>query len=194
MSSHHFVKDGQEPALFILDNISFRIVESLLEWVPLVMVAERVLEQVLQWGIKIDVVIQKDFVIETLEDLVKDQGPVEILRSGSEGIAANGLRHLIQNGYEAVNVLSQPSEEIFREVEGSAREIQVGIYTEQEKWSLITSGKFEKWMPAESTIQIRNGSSLQAENVVEKGSYWETVDAGIVSIRSESAFWIGERP
>ena len=194
MSSHHFVKDGQEPALFILDNISFRIVESLLEWVPLVMVAERFLEQVLQWGIKIDVVIQKDFVIETLEDHVKDQGPVEILRSGSEGVVASGLQHLIQNGYEAVNILSLPSEEIFQEVEGFAGKLQVGIYTDLQKWSLITSGKFEKWMPAESTLQIRNESSLQAEGLIQKGSYWETVDAGIVSIRSKSAFWIGERP
>jgi hypothetical protein len=194
MSSHHFVKDGQEPALFILDNISFQYVESLLEWVPLVIVSERVLEQVLQWRIKIDVVIQKELVFETLADLVKDQGPVQILRCGSEGVAASGLRHLIENGYEAVNLLSQPSKDIFREVEESAGKLQVGIYTEQQKWSLITSGKFEKWMPAESTLQIRNGSSLQTDGVVQKGSYWETVGAGIVSVRSESAFWVGEQP
>jgi hypothetical protein len=194
MSSHHFVKDGQEPALFILDSISFRYVESLLEWVPLIMVAEPVLEQVLQWRIKIDVVIQKDLGFETLEDLVEDQGPVQILRSGSKGVVASGLWHLIQNGYEAVNLLSQPTEDILQEVEGAAGKLQVGIYTELEKWSLITSGKFEKWMPAESTLQIKNGSSLEAEGVVQQGSYWETVGAGIVSVRSESAFWIAERP
>ena len=76
MSSHHFVKEGQEPALFILDNIAFQYAESLLEWVPLVMVADSVLESVLQWGIKIDVVLQSKYSIEVIEDLIKDQGPV----------------------------------------------------------------------------------------------------------------------
>ena len=61
MSSHHFVKEGQEPALFILDNIPFQYAESLLEWVPLVMVADRALENVLHWGIKIDVVLQDEY-------------------------------------------------------------------------------------------------------------------------------------
>ena len=81
MSSHHFVKEGQEPALFILDNIAFRYAESLLEWVPLVMVADSVLESVLQWGIKIDVVLQSKYSIEFIEDLIKDQGPVETISS-----------------------------------------------------------------------------------------------------------------
>ncbi len=52
MSSHHFVKEGQEPALFILDNIPFHYAESLLEWVPLVMVADRALGKCVTLGNK----------------------------------------------------------------------------------------------------------------------------------------------
>jgi hypothetical protein len=194
MSSHHFVKEGQEPALFILDNIAFRYAESLLEWVPLVMVADSVLESVLQWRIKIDVVLQCEHSIELIEDLIKDQGPVETLHCDKNYVVKMGLQYLAQNGYDAVNLLSVPSEAIFQEAEKSAHKLQVGIYSEQEKWSLISTGKFEKWMPGESTLLIRSAAPLQTEGVAKKGEYWQTMAAGIVTIRADSAFWIGEHP
>ena len=194
MSSHHFVKEGQEPALFILDNIPFHYAESLLEWVPLVMVADRVLENVLHWGIKIDIVLQDEYPLEVLEDLVKDQGPVQTLLGDKDHIVKTGLQYLVQNGYDAVNLLSIPREEIFQEVEKSAHKLQVGIYNEQEKWSLISTGKFEKWMPAEATLLIRSASSVQTNGIIQKGEFWEALSAGIVTIQSESAFWIGETP
>jgi hypothetical protein len=194
MSSHHFVKEGQEPALFILDNIPFQYAESLLEWVPLVMVADRALENVLQWGIKIDIILQDEYPAEILEDLVRDQGPLETLLSDEGHIVKTGMQYFIQNGYDAVNLLSVPSEEIFHAVETSAHKLQVGIYYEQEKWSLISTGKFEKWMPAESTLLIRSASSIQTKGIGQKGKFWETLEAGIVTVESEFAFWIGETP
>ncbi len=194
MSSHHFVKEGQEPALFILDNIAFQYAESLLEWVPLVMVADSVLESVLQWGIKIDVVLQSKYSIEFIEDLIKDQGPVETLSCDKDHIITMGLQYLAQNGFDAVNLLSVPDEIIFQEAEKSAHKLQVGIYNEQEKWSLISTGKFEKWMPAGSTLLTRSPEQLQTEGVVKKGDNWQTMAAGIVTFRADSAFWIGEHP
>jgi len=194
MSSHHFVKEGQEPALFVLDNIPFHCAESLLEWVPLVMVADRALENVLHWGIKIDIVLQDEYPLQVLEDLVKDQGPVQTLLGHKDHIVKTGLLYLVENGYDAVNLLSIPHEEIFQEVEKSAHKLQVGIYNEQEKWSLISTGKFEKWMPAEATLLIRSTSSVQTNGIIQKGEFWEAVSAGIVTIQSESAFWIGETP
>ena len=192
MSSHHFVKEGQEPALFILDNIPFHHAESLLEWVPLVMVADRALENVLHWGIKIDIVLQGEYPIEVLENLVQDQGPLQTLLSDKDRIVRTGLQYLIQNGYDAVILLSIPREEIFQEVEKSANKLQVGIYNEQEKWSLISTGKFEKWMPGEATLLIRSASRVQTNGITQKGQFWETLGPGIVTIESDSGFWIGE--
>jgi len=194
MSSHHFVKEGQEPALFILDNIAFRYAESLLEWVPLVMVADVVLENVLQWGIKIDVVLQSKHAIELIEDLIKDQGPVETLRCDKDHVVAIGLQYFAHNGFDAVNLLSVPDEIIFQEAEKSAHQLQVGIYSEQEKWSLISTGKFEKWMPAGSAFLIRGAEPVQTEGVAKKGESWQTMASGIVTFRADSAFWVGEHP
>jgi hypothetical protein len=194
MSSHHFVKEGQEPALFILDNIAFRYAESLLEWVPLVMVADSVLESVLPWGIKIDVVLQSKHSVELIEDLIKDQGPVETIRCEKDHIITTGFQYLAHNGFDAVNLLSVPNEIIFQEAEKSAHKLQVGIYSEQEKWSLISTGKFEKWMPAGSTLLIRSAKTLQTEGVFKKGENWQATASGLVIFRADSAFWIGEDP
>src|SRR5690349_6043129 len=79
MSSHHFVKEGQEPALIIVDALSLELAEPLLEWVPLVIVLDRVLEDVKSWGIKIDVVIQSTLEMGQIKDLVSDQFPLQII-------------------------------------------------------------------------------------------------------------------
>ncbi|HEX6225786.1 MAG TPA: hypothetical protein VFZ52_15315 [Chryseolinea sp.] len=191
MSSHHFVKEGQEPALFILDNIAFRHVASLLEWVPLIMVADRALEYVLPWRIKIDVVLQHDNA-DTIESLVNDQGPVEIVPVLDASIVARGLQYLRENDYGAVNLLCHVDDIIFSEVEGSAKKLTVGLYDEEEKWSFISLGKFEKWMPLETTIRIRGARPIQTTGLVQIGDAWQTLGTGLVTVRSECAFWIGE--
>src|SRR5437868_1073645 len=79
MSSHHFVKEGQEPALVIAEVIARPSVELLLEWAPQVIVLERALEQVLTWGIKVDVVIASIANNEQVIEKLFDQMPVKIL-------------------------------------------------------------------------------------------------------------------
>lgn len=54
MSSHHFVKENQEPALLILctEAIPFEKLQEILEWSPTVITTEGCIEKVLGWGIK----------------------------------------------------------------------------------------------------------------------------------------------
>ena len=59
MSSHHFVRDKQEPALIIAngDECSNEVLNQLLEWNPFVLVLDGALDRVLMKGIKVDAVI-----------------------------------------------------------------------------------------------------------------------------------------
>jgi len=106
MSSHHFVKEGQEPALLILEPMAFKHVEPLLEWVPLVIITDAILDDVLKWGIKIDVVIRCETAPGVLEKKVEDQLPVQILSCKNDNVVSTGLQFLIQNKVTSVNVLS----------------------------------------------------------------------------------------
>ena len=172
MSSHHFVREGQEPALFILEKSTFHFAEPLLEWVPLIMVADQVLEDVLQWGIKIDVVVQHHLPVSKVEELIIDQQPVQILSADQDEIILKGLHFFVENNYEAVNLIGSPDENVFQVVEQLAGRLQVGIYDQHAKWSFIESGIFEKWMPAGHIFFVRSkdGDSLQTEGIIQKGT------------------------
>ena len=57
MSSHHIVRDDQEPALIIANGAacSSELLGQLLEWSPLVVVLDSAMERVVALGIKVDV-------------------------------------------------------------------------------------------------------------------------------------------
>src|ERR671912_567944 len=56
MSSHHYVKEAQEPALLVADALADDHLLSLLEWSPVVLAASQALPKVASWGIRVDVV------------------------------------------------------------------------------------------------------------------------------------------
>jgi len=59
MSSHHIVRDDQEPALIIANGAecSMELLGQLLEWSPVVIVLDNAIDRVLQLDIKIDVLL-----------------------------------------------------------------------------------------------------------------------------------------
>jgi hypothetical protein len=193
MSSHHFVKEGQEPALFILKSISIHAVEPLLEWVPLIMVADHTLETIIPWGIKIDVVIQQEYSFDTLKEVVKDQEPIHILSAHNDILLA-GLQFLTHNKNSSVNIICTPTEEILSKIKKLGHSLQVDVYDEKEKWSLIGTGNFEKWLPAGAVIAIKQSqdSFFQTEGLTQKGMHWEAGSAGLIKIKASSPFWVAE--
>ena len=80
MSSHHIVKENQEPALLILNTeaIPFEKLQELLEWSPTVIVTESSLEKAVGWGIKIDVVLAAAERIQSLTQTLQHQVPHSI--------------------------------------------------------------------------------------------------------------------
>jgi thiamine pyrophosphokinase len=59
MSSHHIVRDDQEPALIIANGAecSNELLGQLLEWSPLVIVLDSAIERAIKLEIKIDVLL-----------------------------------------------------------------------------------------------------------------------------------------
>ncbi|MBK7651966.1 MAG: hypothetical protein IPJ20_16275 [Flammeovirgaceae bacterium] len=81
MSSHHIVRENQEPALLIAHAhaISFEKVQELLEWMPTIVVVETEIETVLSWGIKIDIAVVSAAKLSTWSNRLADQTPVRII-------------------------------------------------------------------------------------------------------------------
>jgi hypothetical protein len=97
MSSHHFVKEQQEPAVFILEeeDISFEIIAPLLEWSPTLLVAQEAVEVVLSWGIKIDVVLGTLAFQSEHRHLLEEQYPLRFLTVSSSTALEEGIQYLL---------------------------------------------------------------------------------------------------
>jgi hypothetical protein len=194
MSSHHFVKEGQEPALFIAEALSFELAEPLLEWAPLVIVCDAALDEVLHWGIKIDVVLGEVSAIPMLQEKLIEQTPVKILSYQSdEDPLENGLHFLIASKNTAVNILTGSVKNRLP-LAKNFPQIQVVLMDRDRKWSLYAH-PFEKWVPAGTSLLIHPNDSSQKFTLTGLTSEGERVTAsadGLITIESDNIFWIGE--
>ena len=197
MSSHHFVKEGQEPALLILDALTFDVAAPLLEWAPLVVVAHRAIDSVLLWNIKIDVVLAEEKDVKDLSSKLAAQTPVTILaHSTNESPLTNALHFLIRRKQNGVNILSANPVETFVLVEELADQIQINAIDGSVRWSAIASGRFEKWMAAGTILFLRDNETQQTidlHNLKKVDHYYHCIADGMVRLESKSLFWLGER-
>jgi len=196
MSSHHFVKEGQEPALFILDPLPFQLASPWLEWAPLVLVSDNALEDVLQWGIKMDLVLAEDSRVEMLMQRLVEQAPVKIISHPcGESSIMNALSFLIDSKQWGVNIMATVQEDVFVRTEKFRHQLQVNLFDEKLKWSAISAGNFEKWLAVGANLQIRKSfesQSIQFQGLTQTESGFEAITNGIVNIWSNQLFWVAE--
>ena len=114
MSSHHIVRDEQEPALLIANGESCHpeILGQLLEWSPVVVVLDSAIWRVLDLGIKVDVLLGdfdrtadgRDLDLDTIR---AQQYPIEVAHTPDQDKTdlEKGLEYLIERGFPAVNII-----------------------------------------------------------------------------------------
>lgn len=149
MSSHHIVRDEQEPALLIADPsaLSLEYVDHLLEWSPTVIVTQDALKEVLKWGIKIDVVVAKMNNLEELKPRLQEQSPVQLLGFESDDLLACAYIFLAEHPYHAVNVLADIYNSTILDLCKSYKSsIDSIIFYNDQKWSYIQTGHYSKWV------------------------------------------------
>jgi hypothetical protein len=198
MSSHHFVKEGQEPAILIIDPIAHEVIEPLLEWAPLVMVYDHSLDRILDSGIKIDVAIAITRKSEDLIDNLKDQIPVKILSCPpGEDPLEKVIQFLIVSKQAALNIICDNPISIMQAIEQYSPPMDVSVLNAFIRWSLIVSGEYKKWIPKDSKLQIKGGTNVKIQ--FNSGAETDAIDSvidvpqdGLVHIRAQSRFWIGE--
>ena len=149
MSSHHIVRDEQEPALLIDDPTALDIesVDQLLEWSPTVLVTQNALEEVLHWGIKIDIVVMNLPDIESWKERLKPQSPVSVLGFENADLLASGIVYLLDKKYPAVNIMADIYQSnVLDIVKSEAKYIHASVFHQSHKWVLVHTAKYEKWV------------------------------------------------
>lgn len=186
MSSHHIVREKQEPALLILglDDFSEEMLGQLLEWSPTVITTPLTAEQINTFGIKIDVIITDD----ADEHLQSD---VKVVPAGSNPVDA-AMHYLIAKGYPAVNIVTDNFE--LNSIERFADQINLVLFSDGKKIFAISSG-FSKWKPADENIEILSPSlSLQTTGLEGGGGnkFRTTNDGFVTFVFNEPFLFIAE--
>lgn len=181
MSSHHIVREKQEPALLLLgfDNFDNELLGQLLEWSPTVITTPLTAEQVNSQGIKVDWVIADEV------DLTM-QSDVRLITPGSSIISA-AFTFLLTNEYKAVNIVTPILP--LAELQPYANKINMVVFCGHKKIYPITSG-FSKWKPAGEKLYIRSaGEGLRVQGLAkaDDDTYVTTGD-GFINIQFSKPF------
>ena len=201
MSSHHFVKEQQEPAVFILDveGISFETVAPLLEWSPTLLVAQEAVEVVLSWGIKIDLILATSSFQEDNRHLLEEQYPLRFLTVSALSGLDEGLHYLLASQHKAVHLVGVHHQN-HQELEEKTSHLDLTLVDGDWKYYPVKGGKFSKWFAA-SEIQILAAENQPLEISNANGQllfpiqYLTQIDVpeGTSTFSSTGIFWIGER-
>jgi thiamine pyrophosphokinase len=163
MSSHHVIRDQQEPALIIANGeaCSFELMGELLEWSPLVIVLDSAIHRVLELGIKVDVLLgdfDRDFDAEKIRE---EQYPIEIVHTPDQDKTdlEKAFDYLIGRGFPAVNVLwatGRRADHTITNITNIVRyrdTLKIVLLDDYSKIFLLPK-TYEKWYPACMPISL----------------------------------------
>jgi thiamine pyrophosphokinase len=182
MSSHHIVREKQEPALLVLglDNFPDELLGQLLEWSPTVITTAQTAEKLVAYGIKIDWIIT-----DGNEDVL--QSNVKLMSLSEGNLTDAAMKYLTDDDYRAVNIITD--ELNLQHFEHFADKINLVIFSDNKKIYPIVSG-FSKWKPAGEIIELLH----DAENLAVKGlkevrpNRYMTTHDGIFSLEFNRPF------
>jgi thiamine pyrophosphokinase len=210
MSSHHIIRDAQEPALIIANGeaCSFELIGELLEWSPLVIVLDSAINRVLELGIKVDVLLgdfDRDFDAEKIR---QEQYPIEIVHTPDQNKTdlEKAFDYLIDRNFPAVNVVwatGKRADHTITNITSVVRyreQLKIVILDDYSKIFLLPRN-YQKWYLAEtpiSLIPIGKVEGIKTKNLkyslenesltigYRSGSSNEALEDGIVSISHSS--------
>ena len=177
MSSHHIVRDDQEPALIIANGAACNdeLLGQLLEWSPIVIVLDSAIERVMQLNIKVDVLLG-DFDNDlNVEIYWQQQDHLEIVYAPDQNKTdlEKAFDYLIERKIPAVNVIwatGKRADHTISNITNIVRYkdlLKIVILDDHSKIFQL-NGNFQKWYPAAtiiSLIPVGNVSGITTQNL-----------------------------
>ncbi len=153
MSSHHIIRDEQEPALLVLDPLAIERehLDGLLEWSPTLLVTEAHVNTLLDWGIKVDRVLAKSGsgLLSTKQELYD----VIEQPKGSSSLDA-GLSFLRQKNHHSVNIIGNPENELIF-LHPLVAQMNCVLFEANRKIVFAKKGVYRKWFKAYTSLSIQ---------------------------------------
>lgn len=144
MSSHHIVRENQEPALIVSSYkaIDVEYFGQLLEWSPTIITDKNTIDFLLTENVKIDVVFGN-------EEEPYPQEQIKFLPL-KKGFLSDALDYLVQCQYKAVNIVCEKIDEM---LEAYCSLINVVVLSGNKRYVYVRN-RYEKWKEAGATIDV----------------------------------------
>jgi hypothetical protein len=110
-------------------------------------VTQDALDEVLKWGIKIDVVVARLQNLEALKPRLKEQSPVQLLGFEETDLLSCAYIFLADHNYHAVNVMADIYNSKALDLSKSyVAMMDSMIFYNDQKWCYIERGSYSKWV------------------------------------------------
>lgn len=183
MSSHHIVRENQEPALIIasLDELDREYLGQLLEWSPSVFADDYSLDFLLAERIKVDFLITEKALSPTV--LQEQISLISLLN----GLIPDALAYLIAHNYKAVNLLCR---EIPADIATYAGAINIVLFLDGLRYVFVQDC-YEKWKRAGDKVFVAEEllKSLQGIRKIAPNSFEVETD-GFINLQFNTADFV----
>ncbi|MGJ1206299.1 hypothetical protein [Sphingobacterium lactis] len=181
MSSHHIVRENQEPALFIADPHCLQegYLHQLLEWSPTIITLAQHYEHLQSLQIKVDVLLAKEEVSGM--DLEEH---LQVVSYGDSSPTAALFTYLHSKNNYAVNILT--NDEQISSYIPFLSDFTIILLNDRGKHLLVR--KYEKWLPKGFVLGIAGLEDItDLENL-------EAISDGKFTVRADGFVRITEQP
>lgn len=180
MSSHHIIRDEQEPPVLVFEiNDNWQQLSEILGWSPILLVSPLLKDTFELRQTKID-----GYLIE--ENSGADIGEKDLVYNDSQ-LVESLLNWINTKECTALYVFCNDSVmmELFQQLKTKSLSIPFIFFTENGKYILKPNSSFKKWYPEKFEIDIVNDDIKHVKNLKqEKDSYWVETE-GFVTIEVE---------
>lgn len=190
MSSHHVVRENQEPAVLFIEatNCDLNILNQALEWSPFVIATPASSKFLLDQGIKVDVIFYEDQ--QLVNHIHLNQSNIELIQYEGN-LLKEALLFLRKRNHFAVYIFSA-----FEKIPAFLAKnsnLTINIFDFKTRWALVQNST-NKWFPKGRQLLVlgsnvrffRYDKELQGEDLKP------TKANGIIKFRSDGCFWLGE--
>lgn len=194
MSSHHFVKEGQEPALLITGDAAYSSVEALLEWAPTILVAAEAAEKVLSWGIKVDAVLSAQAEIRDIRNRFLDEQVVDVIAVPETGhYIETAVDYLAGRHQHQLAIVADSFSGIRSVAESQLARISLVVLENDLRWIPVLR-EFRKWTSRSGIYHIvpAECSTFETDGLQSESGHFVAENDGLISVLAHGLIWIGE--
>lgn len=163
MSSHHIVREKQEPALIIANGEACHddLLGQLLEWSPYVLVLDHAIYRVLDRGIKVDAWLGDFDHPHDFEEILARQQPLEIVPTPNQDKTdlEKAIDFLIGRGFPAANIVWATGRRADHSITNMTNlvryknQIRLVMHDDHSRIFPLV-GTFEKWYTATTPLSL----------------------------------------